>query len=88
MAWTWVEQVRGHSPAKVQLDLRKYVRGLLPRGIAVLLVGDSEFGPMAVLRQLDQWGWDYALRQKPFVKVCLTNATEWRYLDSWVKKAG
>jgi len=88
IAWTWVDRVRGHSSASVQLELLQYVRGLLPPGMAVLLVGDSEFGPVAVLRQLDQWGWDYALRQKPFVKVCLEKATEWHALDSWVKKPG
>ncbi len=88
IAWTWVERVRGHSSASVQVELLQYVRGLLPAGIAVLLVGDSEFGPVAVLRQLDQWGWDYALRQKPFVKVCPAKATEWSALDSWVKKPG
>lgn len=88
LAWTWVDRVRGHTAASVQLELLQYVRGLLPHGIAVLLVGDSEFGPLAVLRQLDQWGWDYALRQKPFVKVCLAHETEWHAMDSWVQKPG
>jgi hypothetical protein len=88
IAWIWVERVRGHSSASVQLELLRYVRGLLPGGMAVLLVGDSEFGPVAVLRQLDQWGWDYALRQKPFVKICLAQATKWYPLDHWVQKPG
>jgi hypothetical protein len=49
IAWTWVEHVRGHSNGATQLALLSYVRSLLPNGIAVLLVGDSEFGPVEVL---------------------------------------
>ena len=88
LTWTWIDRVRGHSAASVQVELLTYVRGLLPKGIAVLLVGDSEFGPVEVLRHLDQWGWDYALRQKPFVKICLAKDTEWHTLDYWVNKPG
>jgi hypothetical protein len=32
--------------------------------VSVSLVGDGEFGNMRLLRQLDTWGWDYALRQR------------------------
>ncbi len=88
IAWTWVGYVRGHSNATTQLDLLTYVRSLLPQGFAVLLVGDSEFGPVEVLKQLDQWGWDYVLRQKTSVHVCLARETEWHDLGSWAKKAG
>lgn len=31
---------------------------------AVLVLGDSEFGAVEVLRQLEAWGWHYTLRQK------------------------
>ena len=88
IAWTWVEYVRGHSAGTTQLALLTYVRSLLPKGIAVLLVGDSEFGPVEVLRQLDQWGWDYVLRQKTSVKVCLAQETEWHSFGSLVNKPG
>jgi hypothetical protein len=56
IAWTWVEHVRGHSTGATQLTLLTYVHSLLPKGFAVLLVGDSEFGPVEVLQQLDRWG--------------------------------
>jgi hypothetical protein len=88
IAWTWVAHVRGHSTATTQLTLLTYVRGLLPKGFPVLLVGDSEFGPVEVLRQLDQWGWDYVLRQKTSVHVCLAQDTEWHKFGSWVLKPG
>jgi len=88
IAWVWVDHVRGHSTGATQLELLTYVRGLLPKGFAVLLVGDSEFGPVEVLRQLDQWGWDYVLRQKTSVHVCLAQETVWYDFGSWVKKPG
>jgi len=88
IAWTWVGQVRGHSNAAGQLAVLSYVRTLLPQGIAVLLVGDSEFGSVAVLRQLDGWGWDYVLRQKTSVKVCLAQETQWNPFASWVSQPG
>ena len=64
IAWTWVKHVRGHSTARKQLALLAYVRHLIPENAAVFLVGDCEFGSIAVLRQSDQWNWFYVLRQK------------------------
>jgi hypothetical protein len=88
IAWTWVKQVRGHSTPEVQLALLAYVRSLLPRGIAVLLVGDCEFGAVEVLKQLERWHWDYVLRQKGRTHVCLSGQTEWHDFGSWVRKPG
>jgi hypothetical protein len=62
IAWAWVEYVRGHSSAKKQIELLKYVKTLLPKKSVVFLVGDSEFGSIQVMKQLDQWNWYYALR--------------------------
>lgn len=55
IAWTWVKHVRGHSTAGTQLALLRYVRGLLPPGSGVVLVGDTEFGSVEVLQRLDKW---------------------------------
>jgi hypothetical protein len=88
IAWTWVRQVKGHSSASRQLSLLKYVRSLLPKGIAVLLVGDCEFGPVEVLRQLDAWQWDYVLRQKTNTHLCLDHETTWQDFGSYLQKAG
>lgn len=88
LAWTWVKQVRGHSSGRHQLALLKYVKGLLPKKSAVFLVGDSEFGSILVLRQLDQWRWFYALRQK--TSSCVWDEAQmiWRKLGSYVHKTG
>lgn len=88
IAWTWMPYVRGHSTGTTQVELLKYVHGLVPKGIAVLLVGDSEFGPVEVLKTLDAWRWDYVLRQKTSVHTCLAHETEWHPFGSWVKQAG
>lgn len=88
IAWTWVRQVKGHSSAQQQLAVLKYVRSLLPAGIAVLLVGDREFGAIAVLRQLDAWGWDYVLRQKASTHVCLAHETTFQDFGSYLDKPG
>jgi hypothetical protein len=88
IAWTWVKHIRGHSTPEVQLALLYYVKSLLPRGIAVLLVGDSEFGAVEVLKQVDAWGWDYVLRQKGRTHVCPFGEKEWRDFSSCVEKPG
>jgi hypothetical protein len=88
IAWTWVRQARGHSTPQAQLALLAYVRSLLPEGIAVLLVGDCEFGAVEVLQQLERWHWDYVMRQKARTHVCLFGQTTWRDFGSWVAKAG
>ena len=64
IAWTWVKGSRGHSSSYKQLALLAYVQRLMPKNAEVLVVGDSEFGAVEVLRQLDKWHWGYVLRQK------------------------
>lgn len=88
IAWTWVKHVRGHSTARTQLALLAYVHRLLPSGAVVFLVGDCEFGPVDVLRQLDRWGWFYVLRQKTNTHVWLNEDLGWRDFDSFVDQAG
>jgi len=88
IAWTWVNHIKGHATPKAQLALLVYVRSLLPRGIAILLVGDCEFGAVEVLQQLERWHWDYVLRQKGRTHVCLFGQTEWCDFGSWVEKPG
>jgi hypothetical protein len=88
IAWTWVKHTRGHSSARVILALLAYVRRLLPKGTAVLLVGDCEFGSIEVLRQLEAWCWDYVLRQKAGTHICLAHETVWKDFGQHIQKAG
>jgi hypothetical protein len=70
------------------LALLKYVKGLIPKKAAVFLVGDSEFGSILVLRQLDQWRWWYVLRQKGRTCLWFDEQAGWQRLDSLVQEAG
>ncbi len=88
IAWTWVRHIRGHSGAEKQLALLGHVRRLVPAGAAVFLVGDCEFGAVAVLRQLDQWHWAYALRQKSDTLLFLNPALGWQPFDSFISQPG
>ena len=88
IAWTWVKHVRGHSTAHKQLALLNYVNTLLPRGAAVFLVGDCEFGPVETLKRLDLWHWWYVLRQKTNTCIWLDQSGEWKPFDSFIQKAG
>ena len=88
IAWTWVRSSRGHSSAIKQLALLAYVRRLIPANTPVLLVGDSEFGSVEVIRQVEGWNWWYVLRQKGNhqVKVCAESG--WQPFGHLVKGPG
>lgn len=88
VAWTWIRYRRGHSCATHQAALLAYVHSLLPAGAQAQLVGDSEFGAVQVLRLLDQWGWQYALRQTGKHHIQLTDTTEWQRFDNLVTAPG
>jgi hypothetical protein len=62
--WDWIEHPRGHGSVEQQLSLLRRLYQLIPKGVEVSLVGDSEFGHPEVIALLKQWGWHYALRQQ------------------------
>lgn len=82
IAWTWVAHKQGHSTTSLQLTLLRYVQTLLPVGIQVTLVGDSEFGRSLLLEELDHWGWQYALRQAGDNLIWPKGAANWQRFDS------
>jgi hypothetical protein len=88
LTWTWINCPKGHSSAVKQLALLAYVRSLVPNGIPVLLVGDSEFGAMVVLEQLDTWKWYYVLRQRASHGTQLEGQTDWNTFGSLVERPG
>jgi hypothetical protein len=85
ICWTWVRGARGHSSARQQVALLGYVHGLVPSGTSVQVVGDCEFGAIAVARQLQHWHWQYVLRQQGNTQVSVSpTAIVWRDLASLV----
>jgi hypothetical protein len=88
VAWTWVRGNRGHSSAHVQLALLIYVRSLLPAQAQVELTGDCEFGLIPLLETLSNWGWHYALRQRPTYQVRTETDTDWQCFANLVTQPG
>ena len=54
VAWTWTNSARRRCSATTQRALLAYIHGLLLAGAAVTIMGDTGFGAVAVLKQLDQ----------------------------------
>ena len=52
LVWMWVRSSRGHSTSGRQLALLNYIYKLLPADAKVVVLGDSEFGAIEVLKQL------------------------------------
>jgi hypothetical protein len=88
LVWTWVPYARGHSAARTQLALLVYLHALMPLGVRVTLVGDSEFGAVEILRQLAEWHWAYVLRQKGSHHVRLTANGPWHDFGSLLQRPG
>ena len=88
IAWTWVKHVRGHSTGTKQIALLSYVRSLIPMNAVVFIVGDTEFGPVKVLKQLDAWHWFYVLRQKSNTGVWSADHLTWKRFEDFIQKPG
>lgn len=88
LAWTWVPYAKGHTSAYQQLALLAYVHRLVPAGVSVLVVGDSGFGAVAVMRQLEAWHWGYVLRQTAKELVQRMPLTEWLAFGSLAQHPG
>jgi hypothetical protein len=87
IVWTWVKG-RGHSTAVKQLSLLRYVYKLIPSNVSVSVVGDCEFGAIAVLDQLDAWEWQYVLRQQSDVLIDLTLHNHWQCFGDAIRRPG
>ena len=88
IAWTWVKGTRGHSLATTQCALFAYILTLLPAGAKVLVVGDSEFGAVELMRHFSQWGWAYVLRQKGRIGLTRPESEAWQRLDTLLQQPG
>ncbi|MFC1959458.1 IS4 family transposase [Chloroflexota bacterium] len=88
LTWTWLSCPKGHSTTHKQLALLSYIHTLIPSGIQVSLVGDSEFGRPLLLEYLEQWGWDYTLRQKGNHLIMTKGDPQWQRLDSLLLRPG
>ncbi len=90
MAWLWLKHKKGKGRASVaqHLELLQKVHDLLPNHLPVLLLGDAEFGLGDVLRQLEEWGWQYVLRQRRSSHVQEQDQGPWQDLSEILTKPG
>lgn len=88
IAWDWIPHRKGRSTIRFQIQLLTFVHTLLPSGCCITLVGDAEFGDPALIEQLQDWGWDYALRQSKNVQVMLNHADDWQRVENLPLKMG
>jgi hypothetical protein len=88
LAWTWIPSLKGHSSAWKQRALLAYVHQLVPAGVPVLLLGDTEFEAVSVQRQVRAWHWRYVLRQKPNNLVRASRHTAWQKFGRLVQRPG
>lgn len=88
MVWTWVKGKRGHSSSIKQLALPRYVHKLVPKEAKVSVVGDCEFGAVAVMRQLDAWQWQYVLGPKGDTLIDRTLHNQWQRFDATIERPG
>ena len=62
LAWTVKPVRKGHASDEDHLALLRAVRGIVPEGRRVIVLGDGEFDGVRLQAQLAEWGWDYVLR--------------------------
>ena len=88
LVWTWVPKGRGHSSSLKQRALLGHIWPWIPKGAAVSVVSDNEFGSVALMQQLEAWGWDYVLRQKGSTLVHIPELGYWTALEELVTGPG
>src|SRR2546429_8967989 len=60
LAWRVRQAPKGPFPEKLHIALVDLIRGLLPAGAQVVLLGDGEFDGTRLQHTLQQAGWAYA----------------------------
>jgi hypothetical protein len=88
LVWTWMRSVKGHSSAGKQMALLSYAQKLIPAGVPVVLVGDTEFEAGPLQRRLNKWHWRYVLRQKSNNQVQSTEGQPWQRFRDLLTEAG
>ena len=88
ISWTWIGHVKGHSSGEEQITFLREIKKLIPPGVAVLLVGDSEFGTTKVLDCMKEWRWDFTLRQKSNLLIWMKSSSKWIKLNEIKIKPG
>lgn len=73
---------------RVQSALLSHVRSRLPQSVTIELAGDGEFGAVELMRQVADWGWRFAVRQKPNHQVKTEAGAEWQRFAALAPEPG
>jgi hypothetical protein len=87
LAWSVHEGSRGHTTAAEQLALFKRVAALLPPDADVLVLGDTEFQHVSLLRWFCQRNWHFIVRQQGRIKVRVAGQG-WQKLNDFELEPG
>jgi len=85
IAWTRVRKTRKYSSATRRLTLLAYAQRLIPVETPLLLLADTEFGAVEVIRQMEAWHWQYVLRQKANYLIQL-RGHDWQHSGHFIQK--
>lgn len=80
LAWSVHRGRKGHVSVKFQTALLDQIRPLVPQAKEVLVLGDSAFGQVGLMRYLKHQGWDFVLRCGGQCQVRLDGAS-WKKLN-------
>lgn len=87
LAWSVHPGARGHTTAAEQKALFQRVAALLPPGADVVVLGDSEFQHVPLLRWFCRRNWHFIVRQQGRIKVYVAGQG-WQKLNSFDLKPG
>ena len=87
LVWSVHEGSRGHTTTAEQLALFQQVAAWLPRDADVLVLGDTEFQRIALLRWFCRRGWHFVIRQQGRIKV-YRQGQGWQPLSAFELTAG
>ena len=74
LGWRVVKGAKGHTAPKLQNELLSEIRAYLPPSQVVLLA-DSEFSSVEMLKPIREWGWLFIVRVRGNVSVQLEDET-------------
>jgi hypothetical protein len=88
VAWLVRQGKKGHFPEAMHIVLIEQVKGLLPPGAEVVLLGDGEFDGTDLLHTVHEAGWSYVCRTGCSLTVSWDGETFQLATVGWCIKAG
>jgi hypothetical protein len=88
VAWLVRHGKKGHFSEALHIAVVEQVKGLIPEGAQVVLLGDGEFDGTGLLETVQEAGWSYVCRTGCHMTVSWDGATFRLDMVGWCIKAG